>query len=98
MVRGKEGHMSVPTKAGAVVGGIVAAGFGTFWTIFTGFGAAAVGAAGGPPIGVCFPVIGLVIIFGGIAAAISGYGKAEKFERAQAGYRQRRSELMYRDK
>jgi hypothetical protein len=82
MVRGKHGS-SIPSGAGSLIGGLMAAGFGIFWMIFT----ASMGAPG-------FSLFGLVFAGIGLVTGVSGMGKASQHESAQSEYQQRRRALL----
>jgi len=84
MVRGKDGEMSVPGKAGAVAMGIIGVGGGALWTAFA--------ASMGAPI--FFPLFGLLFIAFGLFGAVSVWMKAADFKNSQRDYQQRRQSLM----
>lgn len=86
LVKGQEGDISVPSTAGSVVGGLVGAGFGVAWTIFT----ASIGA---PFI---FPVFGILFIVLALAGTFSGTAKAEAYRLEQGSYESRRRALLAR--
>jgi DNA-directed RNA polymerase subunit RPC12/RpoP len=86
MVKGKDGQISVPSTAGSLVGGLVAAGFGVAWTIFA--------ASMGAPF--FFPLFGVVFVVLAIAGTFSGASKADAYRRSQESYESRRRELLAR--
>jgi hypothetical protein len=88
MVYGRYGYRYVPNAAWSVVGGVLAVGFGLFWTVMA-FGFA--GGAGGP--GLFFPLFGLVFIAVGIGASIYNFSKAQQYQRAYQDYLDRRRAL-----
>jgi hypothetical protein len=83
LVTDKHGRTSVPSAAGAVVGGGIAAAFGLFWTIT----AASMGAPG------FFPLFGVLFIVMAIFVGVSGCAKALQYNDAFAAYQRRRREL-----
>lgn len=93
MVTDKHGNTSLPTKTGSVIGGLVVAAFGTFWTIMafsitsrSPFGAAKI-----------FPLFGLIFIAFGVGMSVVSHKKAGEYERAYERYRRKRMELQERD-
>lgn len=89
MVSGKDGRRSLPTKGGSIVGGVMVACIGIFWTIFTsGITAGAPGAAR------IFPLFGLLFAGFGVVMSFLGYQRADAYERAHREYQDRRQELM----
>ena len=93
MVTGKHGHQSLPTKTGAVAGGIFIAGFGLFWTIMaagiTGSGAR----MGAPGVIRIFPLFGVLFIAFGVFTAFRIFSRAEAYERANRSYLDQRRKL-----
>ncbi|TWU04019.1 zinc finger domain-containing protein [Neorhodopirellula pilleata] len=89
MVTGQHGHKSLPTKGGAMVGGVIVAAFGLIWTVMA-FG---ITASSPFPGTFLFPLFGLLFVGGGIYNAISAANKAHEYERAHAEYRRERSRL-----
>ena len=97
MVRGKDGHLSVPSRPASIAGGVIAVVFGLFWTImaagivgvFSGVGGRGFGVVGG-----LFPCFGLLFIGLGIAASIHHYSKASDFELRQRQYHHARQRLL----
>ncbi len=83
LVTDKNGRTSVPSAAGALVGGGIAAVFGLFWTI----SAASMGAP------VFFPLFGVLFIGMAIYIAVSGCAKAAEYSNALAAYQRRRQAL-----
>jgi hypothetical protein len=79
----KNGRRSAPSEAGAILGGVIAVGFGIFWTMM----ASSMNA--GP-----MPIFGLLFICFGIGVAIYGYNKAKDYRAAQRRYQRRRSEVF----
>lgn len=85
-VKGQDGHYSVPSQAGSVVGMVLAAAFGVFWTISS----ASMGAPG------FFPLFGIVFIFAAIAGGLAGLKKADAFQRNRKSYEVQRKMLLHR--
>lgn len=101
MMRSKNGHMSVPGKTSALIGGAIVVVFGVFWTAMATGIAGVVGAglfhAGAGPfsfIAGFFPCFGVLFIGLGIVAAVTGYKKAGEFELGQAEYHAQRNALL----
>jgi DNA-directed RNA polymerase subunit RPC12/RpoP len=91
----KHGKTHEPNAAAGMVGGAVAAVFGTFWTIMafwiTGVGR---GMGVGPPaIFNCFPLFGLIFVGLGIWMFLKAPAVARKFEEAKRDYHHRRDGL-----
>lgn len=93
-VTSRYGRRYVPSAAAAVVMGVIAVGFGLFWTVMA-FGMTA-GVAGAPGFGSIFPLFGLVFIVGGAGVSIYQYNKAEQYQAALAEYQRRRAEAAER--
>lgn len=94
LVTGKHGQQSLPTKGGAVVGGIVITLFGCFWTIMAGTivaGGLSIGAPG--PIAI-FPLFGILFVAFGIYNAFSAHSKADAYERDLKRYQSERRRLV----
>ncbi len=86
MVAGRYGYRYVPNKAMSLIGGIVIAGFGTFWTIM----AAGMGAP------VFFPLFGVLFVLAGIGMSVYGFIKAGQYADAYGRYQRRRAALLNR--
>ena len=84
MVRGKHGHVSAPSKAGAVLPLIFVVPFGLFWT----------GMASSMNAPSLFPLFGILFIVFAIAMAMSTFSKAQQLEEARNRYQSRRRKLM----
>ena len=82
-INGENGSRHLPSEGASVVGGIIAVGFGIFWTM----GTLSAGAPG------FFPLFGLLFIGFGIFGAIHGHQKAGDYKAAEARYRRERSRL-----
>ena len=83
MVHGKNGS-SIPSSAGSLIGGLVAAGFGLFWIVSAG------------SIGAPFPLMlfgGIFIVFA-IVGAVKGMDKASRHKSADTQYQERRRSLL----
>jgi len=96
-VRGRDGEMSIPSKAGSLIAGIVIVGFGIVWTVMaTGIAGAgfAMGGRGFGAIAGLFPCFGLLFIGMGIAIAVRNYSKASDFESLQNQYHHDRRRAM----
>jgi len=89
MITGKHGRKSLPTKTGAMIGGVIIAAFGLIWTVMA-FG---ITASSPFPGTFLFPLFGLVFVGGGIFNAINAAKKASEYEKAHAEYRRERSLL-----
>jgi len=101
MVRGKDGELNVPVKAGVLTGGVIVIVFGIFWTVMaSGIAAAAgfgIGAAGGGPLRLLpgfFPCFGVLFVIFGIVNVVTGYRKAVEFEQSQQQYHKERCRLL----
>ena len=81
LVQGKHGT-SEPSKVGSAAGGIFAAVFGVFWTIFAG--------AIFPPMA----IFGVIFIVVAIFQGVSGTQKATALEAARRRYEERRRKLL----
>lgn len=90
MVTGKYGARYKPTRGGSVIGGIVIALFGTFWTAL----ASSIPAHAPVGIGVVFPLFGVLFIVLGVGSAIHSFTKADSYEKAEQRYQRRRQELL----
>lgn len=84
LVTNKRGQVSEPSPVGAVVAGLVMAGFGIFWTIT----AASMGAPG------IFPLFGVVFIGFAIFMMISTIGKADGLRGARDDYQLKRGRIL----
>lgn len=83
-VTGSDGEYSVPSQAGSIVGVIVVAGFGLFWTV-TAVSMAA-------PI--FFPLFGIVFVILAIIGGISSLNKAAAYQDSHRIYEARRRSLL----
>ena len=83
MVTSKNGHRSVPSGAGAMIGGVAGIGGGIFWMIMT----SQMGAPG------MFPLFGLLIIGLSIFGMVSSGTKAGAHDRAKREYDDQRRKL-----
>ena len=94
LVTGKHGQQSLPAKSDAIVGGVLVAVFGLFWTIMA-CGITGAGRSVGAPgfVGI-FPLFGVLFIAFGIFNAIRIYQKAEAFDRDKARYQRQRHDLQ----
>ena len=90
LVTHKNGHQSLPTKGGAIMGGCVIAVFGLFWTVMA-LGISNTGSRmGAPGVFRIFPLFGILFIAFGIFNAIRIHAKAESYEKDQQKYRRER--------
>jgi len=87
MITGKHGHRHLPNEVSSVIGGVVAVGFGIFWTIATASSSA-------PGF---FPLFGVLFVCIGIGVSIHGFVKAQGYREAQRRYRRRRMEAQRHD-
>ncbi len=95
MVSNKHGVRRVPTAGGSVAGGLVAAAFGTFWTVMAfGITSGAPDGGGFSVIKVVFPLFGLIFIGIGVVSAVASFDKASRYQNAERRYQARRSELQ----
>jgi hypothetical protein len=83
MVHGKHGSR-IPSSAGSLIGGLLAAGFGLFWMVSAG------------SIGAPFPLMlfGIVFIVVAIVGAVKGMDKASRHKSADTQYQERRRALL----
>ena len=86
LVRGKDGHASEPSAAGAVIGGLIAIIFGIFFMSVAG----KIGAGG------IFPLFGLLFIGFAIFGIIRTSAKASEFQTARDRYQSARARLVDR--
>ncbi|QEG01261.1 hypothetical protein Mal15_53370 [Stieleria maiorica] len=93
MVTGKHGQQSLPTKTGAVAGGIMIAAFGLFWTIMAAGITSAGARVGAPGVVRIFPLFGVLFIGFGIFIAFRIFSRADAYERANKKYLDQRREL-----
>ncbi len=82
MVTNKRGHKSIPSKVGAVIGGVIAVLFGILFT----------SVASQSPVGLG----GLVFIALGLFGAATGYSKANAYELAEWEYQDNRRQIQDR--
>jgi hypothetical protein len=73
----------IPTRTNSVVSGVLAAGFGLIWMIFT----ASIG-------GGAFALFGLIFIAFGVGWSMYAYSRAEQYEQAEQRYRERRRRAL----
>jgi hypothetical protein len=84
MVYGRYGSRYIPNKTTSVIGGIVIAGFGTFWTIM---------AAGmGAPF--FFPLFGVLFVLVGIGMSVFSFVRAGQYADAYRRYQHRRAAFL----
>jgi len=83
MVNGKYGR-HLPSRVGNVVGGLLAVGFGIFWTIM----------AVSMEAPFFMPIFGVVFVTLGAVGSIHGFYKAGLYQSAQASYQRRRQDLL----
>ena len=86
MVRNKEGHSSVPSSAGSIIGGIFVVAFGLIWIMFT----MSMGAPG------FFPLFGLFFVGFAIFSMVNGANKASTYQNLQAEHGTKRKALVDR--
>jgi hypothetical protein len=84
LVTNKRGEVSEPSTAGAVIGGLIAAGFGIFWTISTS-------SMGAPGI---FPLFGLVFVVFAVFGIASSVNKSGALKSGEMEYQTKRSRLL----
>lgn len=84
LVRGKHGHVSAPSKVGAIFPLVIMVPFGLFWT-------AMAKGTGAPGI---FPLFGLLFVIFAIAISMSMFSKAQQLEQARGRYQAKRRKLM----
>lgn len=86
MITKKDGRLSEPNQATAMLGMVVGVGFGIFWI-------AAVSATPAAPL---FVPIGVVIIGVVLFTGIHGFQKADQYEAAKKRYDRSRSDVLDR--
>jgi hypothetical protein len=86
MVKGKDGHLSEPSSAGAVLVGIISVGFGIFFISATMDSRA-------PAL---FPTVGFGIVVFAIVGMVRGKNKATAFRTGSARYHGERRRLVSR--
>ncbi|MEO1524524.1 MAG: hypothetical protein AAFX06_03770 [Planctomycetota bacterium] len=84
MVTRKNGSRRLATKNDALLGSVLAFGFGIVWLIF----AASIGAPG------FFLLFGMIVIAGALFGGFTTYSKAEAYTRAQSDYQRRRRDIL----
>jgi len=87
MTASQNGPPTAPSAAAGVIGTVIAAGFGIFWTVQ----ATRMRAPG------FFPLFGLLFIAIAIFGGISTVVKADQYRSREAGYLRRREELLRRE-
>lgn len=98
LVTGKHGQQSLPTKSGAVVGGVMIAGFGLLWTIMATGISSAGSRMGAPGVFGIFPLFGVLFIGFGIVMSFVTYSRAEAYEKANKKYLAERRRLAMKSK
>ena len=88
----KRGQTIEPNGAGAVIFGVIMAGFGLFWTVMA---FSITSHFGG--IANCFPLFGLIFVGFGIWMAVTGPKKAAEFEAARRRHQARRAAVLRGD-
>lgn len=86
LVRNKQGHISEPSSAGSMIGGIFAVVFGIFWIGM----ASSMGAPG------FFPLFGIVFVGFAIFSMVNGMAKANAYRNHQGTYEIQREQLINR--
>ena len=92
-ISGEGGHRTLPTERTAFISGVMAAVFGSFWTIM------AFSITRNSPFGIIatlFPLFGLFFIGFGVFTSSHAYRKAKDFNVAHAQYKKQRQELIKR--
>lgn len=84
LVTNKRGEVSEPSAATSVIGGIVAAGFGIFWTVQ----ASSMGAPG------IIPVFGLVFVLIAVLGMVSSLSRSGALKSGEMEYQSKRSRLL----
>ena len=90
MIARKNGSRDIPTEKGAIGNAVVAVVFGSVWTAMT----LNMPAQMPGPIRLLFPLVGVLIIVGGIFGSMSMYQNSAKYRAAERDYRQRRKDLL----
>jgi uncharacterized membrane protein len=93
LVTSRYGRRYVPSAAAAVVVGVLAVGFGIFWTVMA-FGMA--GNFGGGGFEAIFPLFGLLFIAVGAGVSIYQFTKAQQYQSAYTEYQRRRADALDR--
>ncbi|MCO8122081.1 hypothetical protein NHH03_10055 [Stieleria sp. TO1_6] len=94
MVTNKNGHQSLPTKGGAIIGGVVITLFGLFWTVMA-LGITSAGAGmGAPGVIRLFPLFGLLFVGFGIFMSFRMHHKADAYQKDLQQYRRKRQDLV----
>ncbi len=81
MVSDKHGRRHVPSRAGGLIGAVVAVVFGIFWIKTTSHG-------GAPAM---FPLFGVLFIVVGIFVGIGSCSDANDYRKAEQAYRRKRA-------
>jgi hypothetical protein len=83
-VRGRDGHYSIPSTAGAMIGGVLASVFAVIWIGF----AVSMGAP------VFFPMFGVVFLLIVVVSSVIAVTKSVAYRENRANYERQRHELM----
>lgn len=81
MIADKHGRRRVPNSTMSIVGAVVTAGFGIFFTVFAG-------AMSGP-----FALFGIVFVVFAIGIGLYGHSKAKEYQAAHRRYRRKRASI-----
>lgn len=84
MVSRKDGGRSLATKSDALLGSVLAFGFGIVWVIF----AASIGAPS------FFLLFGVIFVGAALVGGMTTYSKAEEYSRARSDYQRRRRSIL----
>lgn len=94
MVEGRYGQRQIPGKISSVFGGILIVGFGIFWTAMAASMSSPFGRGGFD----LFPLFGVLFVISGFVMCVRAFLKADQYAEAQEQYRQRRNELIDRNR
>ena len=89
LITGRYGNRYLPSKGMSVLGGVVIAAFGIFWTVMA---ASEVGGFGGAFA--LFPLFGVLFVLAGVGMSIYSYSRAGRYEEAYQAYQRRRARLL----
>jgi Short C-terminal domain len=87
---GRNGYRYTPSRIASVVMGVVAVGFGVFWTVMA---AEMAGGFGGGPAAF-FPLFGVLFILIGIGMSVFSFLRASQYDEARRRYERRRTRLL----
>lgn len=89
MVTSRYGNRYPPSKAGSIIMGVAAIGFGAIWMFMAAGVGGGIGGVGG-----FFPLFGVVFVLFGLAVTAYSFIRASQYDQAYRRYRHRRAMLQ----